>query len=210
MKLFDFSVEVTFEQYEKMNKTIQDLNNAANIMRLKLAAPILSPTPSAGFGGGGVSISGRVALKRAEVMQKFDDTVDECSIPEEGQPSDYPPPPLLDNLSSSVGEKSPTHHETEYLTSSSTKSTSHSAKGSRDLDDSEAPSLVGKYPHPIDEHDELILETSLDDRKVPGRLYKRKSSIQIAVEIALGVLVKYFPAPSTQSTKIHVTTENLD
>jgi hypothetical protein len=217
LTLFDFSVKITLQEFEKMNKTIKDLNVAANAMRLRMAA-----LPSPHSESGSVSISGRHAFKRAEVIQQLEDEDDEESIHFEkaslGQMDESstfldsrPSPPMTPTVSTGFYsdpslpfdlKKSPSTNAD--ILPSSTKSTWSASQSSRDLEETSLLSV--KYPGVVDEHLESIHEHEepLEERKPLG--HRRRTSIQIAVDNALLILVKYLPGQSHHHAKVHVTT----
>jgi hypothetical protein len=204
LKLFDFSIKISLPEYEKMNKTIKDLNVAANAMRLKMAA-IPSPQPS-NSRSGGVSISGRHAFKRADVIHQLEDDDEESTHFRKtslGQLELSPhSTPTFD------GKKSPSNSMNMDIHPASTKSTWSTSRDSRDLEDIVLPSI--RSPDVIEEQLESIHEHEehmelLEEVKQRG--HRRRTSVQIAIDNALLVLVKYFPGQSHHAAKVHVTTE---
>jgi hypothetical protein len=183
LRLFNFSVEITREEYEKMNKTIQDLNNAATIMHLRMVTPLLSPHVTE---SGGVSISGRRAFHRKQTLEDEDEQEQFYNSSALGSPA------VLALTSSDldlIGDEI------------TPKNTARSCKSiSGDLEDMHLPSV--KSSSVIAEKFESIPEDLLEER--PVTRHKRRTSVQIAVDNALSVLVKYLPR---SSSKIHITNE---
>jgi hypothetical protein len=201
LRLFNFSVEITREEYEKMNKTIQDLNNAATIMHLRMVTPLLSPHVAE---SGGVSISGRIAFHHSDIVRNLEEEqesdrneslmeqMDEYSAADE-DPADQVTP---NSHFFSSGKSSPNH---TFTGRSSTKSLYQSTSGSHDLEEMALSSPFLTY-----EKFESIPEDLFEERPVTLTRPKRRTSVQIAVDNALSVLIKYFPR---SSSKVHVTNE---
>jgi hypothetical protein len=214
LKLFDFSVKISLQEYEKMNKTIKDLNVAAIAMHLRLGNSMSSSTR-----GDGVSISGRHAFNGADVIHRLEDEDDDesdhfrkLSLGQMDESSTS-----LDTHSHSRCSVSVTPMPNSlYIDgkraantlSSSTKSTWSASRDSRDLEDIVLPSI--RSPDVIEEQLESIHEHEehvelLEEVKQRG--HRRRTSVQIAIDNALLILVKYFPGQSHHAAKVHVTTE---
>jgi hypothetical protein len=208
LHLFDFSVEITPEEYEKMNKTIQELNNAATIMHLKMVARL--PPPLAVDSSAGVSISGRIAFPEFEVIRNLEEEydydksesmisqLDECSAPDEDTP---------DHVTASDAHFFPdlkNHSPKNLFPHSSTKPIYLSTSGSFDIEVM-APFVINEQFESIPE--DPFEETQPPPPPPPPR--RRTPSLQKAIDNALSVLVKYFSRSSSLSnpSKVHVTNE---
>lgn len=180
LKIFNFSVEITCQEYEKMNKTIQDLNNAASVLRLRMNAPLHSPCRTF---KAGVSISGRVGFPRDEITQN---TIDDVCSEDLG---------VFPIIQGSEALHSPT--ETQMINSLTTQSNSFS---SHDLLDCNSQIIQNVVIQQLENHS----EESSDDLKPTH--HKQRRSIHVSVDNALGILMKYFPTP--HSAKVFITNED--
>lgn len=264
LQIFNFSVEITTQEYYKMQKTIHDLNIAANKLRLhgkgglKTANPSLSPSSSQSK----FSISGRLPLQTMNnnsnnVIHNIDEEtsfhlreknchhqIDEDSIiiPNEELLSSYTS--NIQNTTDTIEEMTNSFtqdyfdnyghieekrgYSNQQILTYSTKSLSQSIKdNSSDVSNevnsiSEGDNQINKnnnqeyYPdsegnniHPEvkDVCESLLSCSSSSSSSIKGGAPRRKTSIQLAVDNALLVLVKYLPMPSGQSAKIHITDE---
>jgi hypothetical protein len=219
LHLFNFSVEITLEEYEKMNKTIQELNNAAIIMHLRMVIPL--PSPHLKDSRGGVSISGRRSFQPRAPLHDYEEEDPELF----SNSSSVTPTAIA--LTASSTDRDLMGDDTEMgLYSTELKTPSNSPQNTflhhSSSMKSQSLSLQRICPHGGDEMVQgqglcVISESMVDDqgeclgeeRERPGtaRQLKRRTSIQIAVDNALSVLVKYFPPRSASLAKVHVTNE---
>lgn len=261
LKIFDFYVEITTQEYDKMQKTIHDLNIAANKLRLnskiiQTTHGLLSPTSSSKL-----SISGRHAFY---VNPQHSNNYNHNSSNDYDDEQSYysknrsPPPPqieenfpssdlltpfltlnnnttdTIDEITASIAQESYDGYSEEkrgYLNYQiaplPTQSLSQNIKNNFSFDPSDIQlSSTNSFneqnhqtPSPqicdVDDNFENCnsndpqndikdRQENITQNKGPP---KRKTSIQIAVDNALLVLVKYLPMPANQSAKIYVTNE---
>jgi hypothetical protein len=209
LKIFDFSVEITLQEFEKMTKTIKDLNLAANAMKIQLAGP---PSSLSARGGGCLSISGRLALKQTRPLQQLGDEEDEESS-------------HFRNYGPVLGQK---ESEKEFCSYSDSRSPHTPVLTPTATDDAISFSLnsLALFREALPSQDSRDLgvaslnetlerihedETPLDDRTspTPAPVHRRRSSLQIVLDNALFVIGKYLPGQLHHTAKVHVTDENL-